>query len=419
MKTPIVLALVAALTAYPALEAPAQAAPKSPVPGEELTVYLMTMGPGDAIFEKFGHTAIWIHDASRQRDVAYNWGLFDFSEKDFIARLARGSMRYSMAGFEMRPMLQWYIDQKRSVWAQQLNLTPAQRLQVQTLAEINALPENRFYTYDYYRNNCSTLPRDILDKVLGGAIQATTGRTMTGSTFRSHTLRLLGDDKLAYTGAQFALGHPADRNISQWEEMFLPLKLRDHIRSVSVAGSAGPQPLVMREFDLAASSRPAERKAPPNYVRRFTIIGVVIGVVMVILLSLSMTGLRSTKVLLAFVMSATAIIGGIAGLALLLAWTVTNHVFMRANENVLQLTPLLLVLGILIPFAFKIERVRKIVIGLAFAGAALSALGLIIQLLPQMRQPNGEIIGLALPVHAALALVCWFLFSEKMKPARG
>ncbi|MBA3656228.1 MAG: DUF4105 domain-containing protein [Gemmatimonadaceae bacterium] len=391
----------------------------TPIPGEELTVYLMTMGPGDAIFEKFGHTAIWIHDAARQRDVAYNWGLFDFNDKDFIARLARGRMRYSMAGFEMRAMLQLYIDQKRSVWAQELNLSPQQRLQVQSLAEINALPENRYYTYDYYLNNCSTLPRDIIDKVLTGGIKAQTDSVFTNTTFRSHTLRLLADDKLAYTGAEFSLGHAADVNLTQWQEMFLPLKLRDHLRKVSVSVKSGrAEPLVVRELDLAASSRPADRVTAPNYAVGFAIFGFGIATLFILLLWLSVTGLRTTKTLLRFTASLWCVVAGLAGLALILAWTVTNHVFMRGNENILQLNPLLLLLGVLIPFAFKVVRVRRTVMGLAFTCAGLSVLGFFLQVLPALDQPNGEIIGLAMPVQVALAFVCWFLFSERMKRAR-
>jgi hypothetical protein len=391
-------------------------AQQAPVPGEELTVYLMTMGPGDEIFEKFGHTAIWIRNNATHTDVAYNWGLFDFNDKDFIARLARGRMRYSMAGFQMQAMVQSYIEANRSVSAQELNLTPAQRLQVQALADSNALPENRYYLYDYYRNNCSSLPRDLLDRVLGGAIKAKTDHVLTNTTFRQHTLRILGDDLLPYLGAQFALGHPADARITQWQEMFLPLEMQKHFRTVWVRGETGAlEPLVASEIDIAKSSRPPQRTAPPNYVRRFTLIGIGMALAILILLSLSLTGLRTTKVILAFLVSLIAIIGGLAGLFLILAWTVTDHVFMANNENILQLNPLLLAFGLFLPFAYRNARARKIVTWLAFSGAGLSLLGFVMQLLPMFNQPNGEIIGLALPVHAALALVCWFQFSEQMK----
>lgn len=418
MKSTHILVLLTAAFLAPSIGR-AQASVPAPVPGEELTVYLMTMGPGDEIFEKFGHTAIWVHNSTTQSDVAYNWGLFDFNDKDFIARLARGRMRYSMAGFQMQAMVQSYIETNRSVWAQELNLTPAQRLAVQALAETNALPENRYYMYDYYRNNCSTLPRDLIDRVLGGAIQLKSDSVLTNTTFRGHTLRILGDDVLAYAGAQFALGHPADANITRWQEMFLPLKLQEHVRRIYVRGQAGTlEPLVVREIQIASSSRPAERKTAPNYVRRFSLFGVGIALILFVLLSLSLTGLRTSKVLLAVLASLTSIIGGLAGLGLILAWGVTDHYFMSRNENILQLNPLLLVLGVLIPFAYGNTRIRKNVIAVAFASAGFSLTGFLIQALPLFHQPNGEIIGLAMPVQVALAAVCWFQFSDRMKPAR-
>jgi hypothetical protein len=88
---------------------------------------------------------------------------------------------------------------------------------------------------------------------------------------------------------------------------------------------------------------------------------------------------------------------------------------MGRNENILQLSPLLLAFGVLLPFAYKLARIRKAVVVLAIASAALSLVGLVMQVLPAFHQPNGEIIGLALPIHLALAAMCWFQFSDKMK----
>ena len=42
-------------------------------PGGELTVTLVTFGIGEAVWERFGHNALWIHDAKAGTDIAYNW----------------------------------------------------------------------------------------------------------------------------------------------------------------------------------------------------------------------------------------------------------------------------------------------------------------------------------------------------------
>src|SRR6185295_9471235 len=49
-------------------------------PGSNLTVYLLTFGWGDVVWERFGHTAIWVSDRTRNTDITYNWGMFDFNQ---------------------------------------------------------------------------------------------------------------------------------------------------------------------------------------------------------------------------------------------------------------------------------------------------------------------------------------------------
>ena len=61
-------------------------APQPTAPGSDLTVYLMTMGTGDQVWERFGHNAIRIVDASRGTDSVYNWGTFDFHQPNFLRR---------------------------------------------------------------------------------------------------------------------------------------------------------------------------------------------------------------------------------------------------------------------------------------------------------------------------------------------
>ena len=93
----IVAALVSATISIPL----AAQETVTPEPGSALTVYLLTMGPGDQVWEKFGHNAIWIHDEANHTDIAYHWGLFDFADKDFVPRFIQGRMRYSMGAFDM------------------------------------------------------------------------------------------------------------------------------------------------------------------------------------------------------------------------------------------------------------------------------------------------------------------------------
>jgi len=227
-------------------------------PGSNLTVYLLTFGWGDEVWERFGHNAIWIKDRARGTDTTYNWGMFSFEEPHFLRRFLTGDTRYWMEAFDLDSMLAEYKRRNRSILAQELNFTPAQRLKLQQFVQWNEQPQNKFYRYDYYRDNCSTRLRDALDHAVGGQLQTSTVTRMTPGTYRFHTLRLLGDNLPLYTGANLALGHPADKPLSQWEEMFLPVRMANDLRTVRLTDSTGTQiPFVRSEMALFTAGRPS------------------------------------------------------------------------------------------------------------------------------------------------------------------
>jgi len=194
------------------------------------------IGQGDQIWERFGHNGVRFRDTVTGRDVVYNWGLFDFGQKGFMLRLLRGTMRYAMGGTKTEPFLDYYVGRDSHVWEQELNLTNAQKVRALSLVRENEKPENAYYDYNYYLDNCSTRARDLIDLVLGGQLRTATESVSAQATFRSHTRRLLSRDKLPYFGVQLVLGHPADRKISRWEEMFLPVRMMQSLKDVSIRG---------------------------------------------------------------------------------------------------------------------------------------------------------------------------------------
>ena len=79
---------------------------------------------------------------------------------------------------------------------------------------------------------------------------------MTSGTYRWHTQRLMTGDIPLYTGVTLALGHPADKPLSMWEEMFLPVRMANDLRTVSIADSIGTRiPLVRSEMPLFTAGR--------------------------------------------------------------------------------------------------------------------------------------------------------------------
>jgi hypothetical protein len=79
----------------------------------------------------------------------------------------------------------------RSVIQQQLNLTLEQKNKIYNFLIENIKPENRFYQYDFFFDNCSTRFRDLLEDVLGEGL--VWERDAEGLTFREYIDIYLAD----------------------------------------------------------------------------------------------------------------------------------------------------------------------------------------------------------------------------------
>ena len=366
-------------------------------PGEALTISLVTMGVGVRVWERFGHNAILVEDRERATRTAYNYGLFDFRQENFVLRFIQGRMWYWMQGLDADAMLQSYIRDNRSVWVQELELSPDQRVALRDFLAWNERPEHRYYRYDYYRDNCSTRVRDALDRVLGGRFRALTDTVATGTTFRFHTKRLTADDLPLFTALQVALGEPVDRPISAWEAMFLPLAVQEWARHMTVRDSAGRErPLVRAERTLFTSSVPDPPARPPSRMLLFLAVGSVVG-------GLLAVGARRAS-LLGWLGTGWALVAGAAGVILTFLWAFTDHVVAYRNENLFQVSVLSVPLVVLLPAVVQGRSwARRPAVVTASLVALSSVAGLVLQLLPSFDQQNGEVLALAVPINLGFA----------------
>ncbi len=407
----ILLASIQIATAQPAQREMPDSSPVSSV-ASGLTVYLLTMGPGDQVWEKFGHNAIWIHDAATGRDIVYHWGLFDFADKDFVPRFIQGRMRYSMGAFDMEQTIEAYRQTNRTVWAQELNLDPAEKQKLADFVAWNAQPANRDYDYDYYRDNCSTRVRDAIDNALGGVIRNASLEVPTGTTYRSHTSRLTQDDFAVFTGTMIGLGQPVDRPISAWEEMFLPVRMKEQLKKIRVMTPSGSEPLVKSEQVVFQATRPAEEISVKRGIGGYLAIAAVVFALGALLWILPVgSGRKTGALVLAVIWSSVA---GIAGTLLAFLWGFTDHLYSYRNENLFQLNPVSLLLAVLLVRLIWKRRKgvdasagsRKNSYRVALVVAAASLAGFVLQILPGLNQVNAAVIALALPLHAGtLALI--------------
>jgi len=382
----------------------------------ELTVTVITFDPGEQVWERFGHNALWIHDAQAGTDIAYNWGLFDFAQPDFLQRFLSGDTKYWMAGEDAYRMIAAYHEIGRTITLQRLDLTHAQAAALRDFVQWNAQEENKYYRYDYFRDNCSTRLRDAIDRALGGALRRATDTVQTSLTYRGESVRVTDGLRPAQLGIDIALGRPADRPLTQWESFFIPMRLRDALRTVTIPGADGsPVALVSDQRTIPPTSGPAVTvpDEPPSLVLRYFVLGALLAALAVILRILGKSN-RAAMWGLALLGMLWSMLCGVIGLLLIYMWAFTRHVFWAWNENLLTLSPLSLALVILLPAALLRSRGVRPARAWSRIIAVLGVVALFMSVAPG-GQANLAITALALPMHLALA---WALSLPLPEPAR-
>jgi hypothetical protein len=389
----------------------AQPRKAAPPPHDSIVVSILTMGPGDEMFERFGHQSIRIHDLTTGLDSAYNWGMFSFEQAHFLVRFLTGDTRYWMEGFPSLPLIGEYHDMGRAVWEQELALTRAETDSLWHYIQWNSKEQNKWYRYDYYRDNCATRVRDALDMVLNGGIRRGAATREHGVSYRSETLRLARAYPMINFGMDFVLGRPADDTLSAWEEMFVPMRLQELIREMRVRHSDGTVGrLVRSERQLVADTRFQDADTAPDYflpalTTGFAIAGVLLALCM---LPAASIGARWSVGTIGTLWS---LLAGVGGILLLCAGLFTRHsIYMGQNVNVLLATPASFALAFVIPFALRTgasPKLVKAVRSLAVLAAAAAVCAVLLRVVPSLAQDNRPLLALAVPVHAALALALW------------
>ena len=341
-------------------------APVDTAAASRLQVSLLPFGQGDPVFERFGHNAIRIRAPLNALDVSWNWGMFSFDEPNFLGRFLSGNSRYWMEGFQTEPLLAYYRENNRSAVEQVLNLSATQKAQLLQFVRWNALDDNKYYRYDYFRDNCSTRVRDALDSVLGGSLERAWADSMGDHSFRSEALRLTEEAALSRLGIDVALGPRSDTRMTAWDEAYVPMRLRDRLRGVVLPGPEGaPVRLVASERLLFDATRTAEAPQPLAFPGLYVVFALGALVPLALFGGLAfMSALRgrwhrAQRVARGVVATVSAVwyaLTGLLGTLVLFMELFSAHVFWYNNWNVLLLSPVALAAAWLVPRAVVTGR---------------------------------------------------------------
>lgn len=386
------------------------------VPGPEIG--LLTFGPGDAAFFKFGHNAIRVTYPNRGPDIVYNFGTFRFDNPLLIVDFLTGKFKYWLSVSSFPAVLNAYRSENRDVVEQQLNLNRPNAWDLAEALALNARPENRFYLYDYYRDNCSTRVRDAIDSATHDALKER-NQGPGSMSLRDHTLRLVADDFWLYLGLDIAMGSYIDQPETRYNEMFLPDKLSDGVAGVSFNGVHGSAQLVKkRVVHYEAVGRPLLRSKPPARTTMFLQGGLVIGGAWLFLAWEAYRRRQSwARAILALTLGVFGLVAGVLGFLFLGLWLLTNHQVAFHNENILQCGPWSLGLAI---SAWGLWRNNPKAIAVSYRliqiGLAASVLGLLAKALPFMAQHNERIIALCVPIWCGAFAAITLLRQRIVRP---
>ena len=347
--------------------------------------WLVTFGPGEIYWERFGHNAIWLREPAAGLDHTFNFGYFDFDQKDFLQRFIRGRMLYFSVAQPASREFEFYRGQNRSIRAQKLKLTPSQYQQLRDYLLNEIRPENRNYRYDYYLNNCSTRIRDAIDIAFDGELSAGTRVAPASLNFRDHTRRLTQMDFWYYLGLELGLGFPIDRELSRWDEMFIPMVLADEMAAFSLPAEMADNRAVVVDEMIFSGTLPIPASSPTSIWYRYLLLGLLVtGLAW-------LSGRFMPPVWLAGLCQAWVLICTTNGLILAALWLFTDHDVTRFNANLLLFNPLAMLM--LIPMLRRLGA-------MLFAGGTVA--GCLLLLLP-VHQYNLDTLALLAPLNLAVA----------------
>lgn len=327
------------LTSLFAFCATAWAQDPQPQNDNDIHVSLITFYPGDEVFEVFGHSEILVTDSTHK--YYFNYGVFDFNSPNFITRYIMGETDYLCA--VMPPSVDGGIRRGRKMMKQDLNLSPEQAQQVRDMLLTNIQPENRVYRYRHFSDNCSTRPRDIIEKAIGKEIDYSKCDYIVGKTLRQIMTHYTRNYPWEQFGIDLVLGAACDTVVDARTQTFVPLFLMNALNTVEVDNGNGPEKFVTNTETLMEGSDQGLVLPPtPWYLHPLTIAIVLL----IITVLITIRDWKRRKVS-RWYDTLLFTIAGLAGCIIFFVEFISTHEAVLPNYNILWLHPLLLVLAIL------------------------------------------------------------------------
>lgn len=368
---------------------------------EEAKISVLISEPhNEAVFTVFGHAAFRVQDPAQKYDAVFNYGIFDFSQPNFILRFALGETDYKLEAYKYQSYITEYQMRGSDVTELILNLDTQDKNTLFTALMHNAQPENRVYRYNFFFDNCATrLPAMIEKNISGEVIYRDPPQP---KTFRQLVHDCTSHNTWLTFGIDLALGSPTDRPATPHEMMFLPEYVKQEFTKATVVNPDGKERLLIQETHVtqALISNDEERSIWDTI---FT--PLVCGwILFVVIAFLTFVGFRKKRQFRGIDIILFAI-AGIAGCVLFFLCFISEHPSIWPNWSVVWLHPFHLI-GVIL---FSLKKAKKAAYYYHFINFAALLL-LLLGWLAIPQQMNAAFI----PLIATLALRSgWNVFCYK------
>lgn len=346
---------------------PADTAVAVPSAASRVRISVLTCGVGEELYSSFGHNGIRVIDSSKGLDEVYNYGTFNYSDPNFYVKFLRGKLLYYLDKSSYDRFIYTYIEEKRNIQEQVLDLSPEQKVAVVTYLEHNLLPENREYKYDFFMDNCATRIRDIFPRILGGEFYY--GSTLDNKkiSYRGIMNQYLIHKHWERLGVNLLLGSQIDSIMTDDGIMFLP----DFVHKGLVHARYRGNHVVQEDIVILKHDQAIKKgfNGP---------LWMMIGILILTVLSFLVPAFRYIKPVMKFIVLFSS---GLLGCIMLFMWIGTNHEACSDNYNILWAVPL----NIIVAFVshkkrFWLKIYALAAISLLIVGLVINAIG--IQQLP-------------------------------------
>ena len=199
---------------------------------EEAKVSIISIGEGSSLADAFGHTGIRV--ISNGNDIVFNFGVYDFSAPNFYSNFVKGRPVYKLAVQKYENFKDGYIYQNRYLVEHELNMSEESKMNIIDMLVNNSRPENKYYTYDYLRDNCSTRVADILIDVTNNKFRVDKLESEAIVTYRELIHEKISENSWAALGIDLCLGAIIDKKISVRETFFIPEKLMKYMDELMI-----------------------------------------------------------------------------------------------------------------------------------------------------------------------------------------